>query len=154
MRTHARRFRSIFHRHPSLPSRPMLPRDPVPVVLSHLAERSAEVTTPASRVKAWLRVGAHSLLALLWVVLPQFLGQRGRESEPLVVEVERPCACERVGPSLRESLAPRDDAALDRDDADAPGGRAPAAARGFCASDGGRVAGEGAGPVRAFTRKP
>jgi hypothetical protein len=114
MRTHARRFRSIFHRHPALPPRAALPLDPEPVVLR--APDSAHASTPALRVKAWLRFGAHTLFAVLWVALPQLFGaSRGRESEPLVVEVERACACDqvtpaRVGPSLRDLLAPKDDA--------------------------------------------
>lgn len=117
MRTHARRFRSIFHRHPSLPPRPSLPPDPL------MPREHNEAASPASGVKAWLRLGAHSLLAALWVVLPQFVGARARlESEPLVVEVDRPCPCGRAasakggGPSLRDLLAPNDDASLGADE--------------------------------------
>lgn len=154
MRTHARRFRSIVPHHPPRP-RPALPRDPDAVVLCHLPEGgAAPAPAPSSRLKAWLRVGAHSLLALLWVVLPQLIGSRARESEPLVVEVERPCACERAaGPSLRESLVPRDDAALDRDEA-APAPRAFSAARGFCADDASGNVNAGAIAPRAFLREP
>jgi hypothetical protein len=117
MRTHARRFRSIFHRHPSLPPRPSLPSAPP-------APRPAdENASPALRVKAWLRLGAHTVLAVVWVALPQFVGSRARlaESEPLVVEVDRPCPCHRAasangGPALRDVLAPKDDAAPGRDE--------------------------------------
>lgn len=131
MRTIARRFRPILHRHPSLPPRLAVAHDPEPVALE------AAPATPAPRVKAWLRVGGHTLLALLWVTLPQLVGSRLRhESEPLVVEVERPCPCDRAvhahGPSLRESLAPKDDAALD--EPEAPAAPRPPIASGFCAS--------------------
>ncbi|HEU4410434.1 MAG TPA: hypothetical protein VFS43_34585 [Polyangiaceae bacterium] len=116
MRTHARRFRSIVHRHPSLPPRPSLAPHPGPAVPPCAA--ADEPAPPARGVKAWLRLGAHALLAALWVTLPQFVSSRARpESEPLVVEVDRPCPCGRAasahggGPSLRDILAPNDDAA-------------------------------------------
>ncbi len=157
MRTHARRFRSIFRRPPSLPARASLPAyvalsprvalplDPEPVVLG--APGGAEGASTAGRVKAWLRVGAHTLLAVLWVALPQlFVGLRGRgEAEPLVVEVDRPCHCGRaasigVAPSLRDSLAPKDDVVSDEGEGEAFAGRAfarprpPSPGRGTCES--------------------
>jgi hypothetical protein len=136
MRTTARRFRPIFHRHPSPPPRPAAAYDPEPVALE------AAPAAPPPRLKAWLRLGAHSVLAVAWVTLPQFVGSRLRvESEPVVVEVDRPCPCGRVahapGRSLRESLAPKDDAALDGPEAPAaPPALAPRppVASGFCAS--------------------
>ncbi|HEU4404500.1 MAG TPA: hypothetical protein VFS43_04325 [Polyangiaceae bacterium] len=147
MRTTARRFRPIFHRPASLPSRPSLPArpplssrpalppptspDPEPVALE------IDPAAPSLRLKAWLRLGAHAVLAAAWVTLPQLVGGRiHRDREPLVVEVDRPCPCGRAahasGPSLRESLAPNDDAALDEPEAPAAPRPRPPSAAGFC----------------------
>jgi hypothetical protein len=136
MSTHARRFRSTVRRHLALPPRASLSAEPV--VGDAPGDGACELPTgPGVRVKAWLRVGAHSLVAVLWVALPHVGDLSARRGDPPVIEIERVCPCGRSAPASDRAAADRGPATAEAeaeaegapDDAPAPPRRAPGSAR-------------------------